>query len=100
MSRKLVILLIIQCFMLISGVTHAAPPVINRNVTIMPSASSSQCPSSFRSRIGSDIITTYSGLGEQDDESAPGVRSCTGCAIAQGTDDCVCNVCYDYFDNL
>ena|SRR5204863_9800353 len=96
--RKLITLIIIPAILLFSIIIFAAPPVINKNVTVISKSSPAQCTSSLRTRIGSDIMTTYSGMGEQDDESAPGVRSCTGCSIQEG--DCVCSTCYDYFDNL
>lgn len=77
-----------------------AEPVINKNVHIIKNATPAQCLSSMRGKAGEAMDTTYTGVGEQDIESAPGVRTCTGCAIDSASGDCVCETCYDYFDSL
>jgi len=97
MVRLITILLFLQ-FALIPF-AYAGPPVINNNVTIFQHANPGQCPSSVKMRGGNYDVTDFSGLGEQDTDSAPGVRSCTGCAIDQAG-DCVCKTCYDYFDDF
>jgi hypothetical protein len=100
MFRISILIILTQLLLFISPISNAVPPVINKNVHVIQNATTAQCPTSIRGKVGEANVITYSGIGEQDDESAPGVRSCTGCAIDSQSGDCVCETCYDYFDNL
>ena len=90
-------ILILQGILISSA--FADPPMITKNVPVLQNATPEQCPYEWDGRSGPADITVNSGMGQESGTTAPGVRSCTGCAIDPNSNACVCRTCYQYFDS-
>jgi hypothetical protein len=97
LTMKLLLILSIFGVVLSCGIAAAGEPVINYNVHVGHNLP--QCNSTWEGRMGPYSEEILSGIGENAVQTSPVVRSCTGCALNNQSQDCVCKTCYDYFDN-
>lgn len=74
----------------------SGPPDITYNVTVAQNVAENQCPASWEGQTSPDIVNVMSGLGNEQENTGPVIRSCSNCAIQSG--NCVCGTCYDYFN--
>ncbi len=82
-----------------TNLAYSVPPVVTQNTVVLRNITPDMCPSSWKGNGGEGITETTSGLGENNSDAAPGIRSCTGCTFNAADKSCVCATCYDYFDN-
>jgi hypothetical protein len=76
----------------------AVEPVISHNVHVVKNATPAQCNASWEGDIAPASAVDDTGAGSQTILTAPGVRSCSSCAIEQASGDCVCKTCYDNYN--
>lgn len=95
---KHILVIVAFCFVSFFSVATSAlnspEPIISHNVTVLPNATPSQCPSSWNGQGGEDINTTDSGRGQSNYSAGTAVLSCSDCSIQNGS--CVCGTCYNY----
>jgi len=70
------------------------------NVHVIQNATPQQCTATWKGNTAPRPEVSYSRIGEVTTLSPPGDRSCTGCAIDQGSGDCVCKKCYDFYSTF
>lgn len=96
--KRSIICLILMMLSIFSIVFAQQGPMIQNNVHVLQNATPSTCQAAASGRAGPADMVGYSGGGEFSGTTGPGVRSCTGCAVDNNSGDCVCKICYYYFN--
>lgn len=95
---KSVFMLLILTSFLVCSMGFAQSPLVRKDVHVLKNATDDQCQAAANGRAGPQDMVGYSGAGEFTGTTGPGVRSCTNCAVDYRTQDCVCKLCYYYFN--
>lgn len=75
----------------------AQEPIEHLNMHVFSHATPESCTATWSGSGGELAVDVLSGYGMNNSE-APGVMSCNGCAIDSSSQDCVCKVCYEYYN--
>ena len=82
-----------------SALFASSEPIVYHNVTVATNVQGSQCPATIDSDAAPEDVQSYTGFGDVNSLSGPGIRSCTNCAV-DNNKNCVCETCYDNYLNF
>ena len=99
--KCLFILLILQGLLILaiqSAFANYVEPDVERNVHILQNATPTACQAASNGSSGPQDVTSDTRYGAYNGTTGAGIRSCSDCAVDPTSGDCVCRICYYYFN--